>query len=218
MMSREELARYVDHTLLKPEATSADIACLVTEAMTLGTYSICVSPAFLPLKITHPGVLLATVCGFPSGKHSAAIKAAEAAACVTHGADEIDMVIDLGQLLDGKLAATEQEIRLVKEASGDALVKVIIESAALTDQQIIDVCKVAEQAGADFVKTSTGFHPAGGASTHAVELMRATVGNRLGVKAAGGIRTAAMALELIDAGATRLGLSSTKAILEGMVS
>ncbi|MGL4831357.1 MAG: deoxyribose-phosphate aldolase [Propionibacteriaceae bacterium] len=217
-MTRAELARYVDHTLLKPEATSADIAALAAEAVALGTYSICVSPSFLPLAVAHPGVLLATVCGFPSGKHSAAIKAAEAAACLAQGADEIDMVIDLGQVLDGNVAATEQEIRLVKEASGNAVVKVIIESAALTDQQIIDVCIAAEQAGADFVKTSTGFHPAGGASTHAVELMRATVGDRLGVKASGGIRTTASALELIDAGATRLGLSGTKAILDGMSS
>ena len=213
-----ELARYVDHTLLSPTATAADVAALAAEAVQLGSYSICVSPAMLPVA-TSGGVLVATVCGFPSGKHTPAAKAAEAAESIALGADEVDMVIDLGLLKAGRPDATQAEIAAVRAAvPAPKVLKVIIESAALTDEEIVAACQAAEAAGADFVKTSTGYHPAGGASVHAVELMRATVGDRLGVKASGGIRDWATATAMIEAGASRLGLSGTAAVLAGGTS
>lgn len=210
-----QLVGMVDHTLLSPTATPADVAALANEAAALGTYSICISPAMLPLGFAA-GVKVATVCGFPSGKHTASIKAAEAAGAVADGADEVDMVIDLGLVKAGSLDATQAEIAAVRAAvPAPKLLKVIIESAALSDEEIVAACKAAEAAGADFVKTSTGFHPAGGASTHAVELMARTVGGRLGVKASGGIRDWATAVAMVEAGATRLGLSGTAAVLAG---
>lgn len=192
------------------------MAALVEEARTLGTYSICVSPAMLPITAELGGVKVATVCGFPSGKHTPATKAAEAAESVTRGADEVDMVLDLGLLKAGRNDATQAEIAAVRAAvPAPRVLKVIIESAALTDAEIVVACRAAEAAGADFVKTSTGYHPAGGASVHAVELMAQTVGGRLGVKASGGIRDWATAVAMINAGATRLGLSGTAAVLAG---
>ncbi len=214
-----ELARLVDHTLLAPTATLADVAALATEAAELGTYSICVSPSFLPLRLDLGEQKLAVVCGFPSGKHTAEAKAAEAAEAARNGADEIDMVIDVGLLKSGDAAHTEHEIRLVREAApAPVVLKVIIESAALTDDEIVAACRAAEAAGADFVKTSTGYHPAGGASAHAVALMAETVGGRLGVKASGGIRDWDTAQAMVAAGATRLGLSGTRAVLDGGTS
>jgi len=211
-----ELAGRVDHTLLSPTATAADVAALAAEAVSLGTYSICVSPAMLPVTSDLGAVKLAVVCGFPSGKHTPATKAAEAAESVALGADEVDMVIDLGLLKAGRADATQAEIAAVRAAvPAPRVLKVIIESAALTDTEIVAACRAAEAAGADFVKTSTGYHPAGGASVHAVELMAATVGGRLGVKASGGIRDWATAVALVEAGATRLGLSGTAAVLAG---
>jgi deoxyribose-phosphate aldolase len=205
----------VDHTLLSPTATPADVAALAAEAAALGTYSICVSPAMLPLGFAA-GVKVATVCGFPSGKHAESIKAAEAAQSVADGADEVDMVIDLGLVKAGSLDATQAEIAAVRAVvPAPKVLKVIIESAALTDEEIVAACRAAEAAGADFVKTSTGFHPAGGASAHAVELMARTVGGRLGVKASGGIRDWDTAVAMVEAGATRLGLSGTAAVLAG---
>lgn len=214
MTSRSDVAAIIDHTLLKPEATPADVAALVAEAKELGVLAVCVSPSMLP--ITDSGELVvATVVGFPSGQVKPEIKAAEAQRAVADGADEVDMVINIGQAIAGGFDVVEADIRGVVEASSDSLVKVIIESAALTDRQIVEVCRAAETAGAGFVKTSTGFHPAGGASAHAVSLMRETVGDRLGVKASGGIRTVAAAEEMIAAGASRLGLSGSASILAG---
>ncbi len=215
-ITRAELARYVDHTLLRTDATGADVAALLAEAKALGTYSICVSPNMLPVLGDRGDVLLATVCGFPSGKHTAAVKAAEAAESVRLGADEVDMVIDIGLLKAGNVRAVQDEIAMVKAAvPSPKVLKVIIESAALTDDEIVAACRAAEAAGADFVKTSTGFHSAGGASEHAVALMAKTVGGRLGVKASGGIRTHDSAMAMIAAGATRLGLSGTAGVLDG---
>jgi deoxyribose-phosphate aldolase len=164
---------------------------------------------------------IASVVGFPSGKHLSAIKAEEARLAVQNGADEIDMVIDIGSALEGDFDAVTSDIAAVFEAiSSHAILKVIVESAALLalggEQRLVDVCRIAEDAGADFVKTSTGFHPGGGASVRAVELMARTVGERLGVKASGGIRSAADAVAMLDAGATRLGLSGTRAVLDGL--
>ncbi len=202
----------VDHTLLKPEATADDVRALAAEGERLGVFSVCVSPSMLPLETSLP---IAVVCGFPSGKHTSAVKAAEAAESARLGAAEVDMVIDIGAARAGDYAAVEADIAAVRQAAPDVLLKVIIESAALTDEQIVACCEASERAGADYVKTSTGFHPAGGASAHAVRLMRETVGDRLGVKASGGIRTSEAAVEMIEAGASRLGLSGTESVLAG---
>ncbi|RKT35676.1 deoxyribose-phosphate aldolase [Microbacterium sp. AG1240] len=212
------LARYVDHTLLKPEATRDDVAALIAEGAALGTYSVCLSPSVLPVDLPE-GLKLAVVVGFPSGKHHSEIKAAEARLAVAQGAHEIDMVIDVGAALEGRFADVEADIRAVREAAvSPTVLKVIIESAALPDEAIVGACRAAEAAGADFVKTSTGFHPSGGATVHAVELMKQTVGDRLEVKASGGIRTRADAEAMIAAGASRLGLSSTRTIVEDGVA
>ena len=200
---RAALAAFVDHTLLKPEATASDVALLVEEGAALGVFSVCVSPSFVSLavEVAAGRLAVATVCGFPSGKHMGDVKAFEAARSVADEADEAD------------IAAVRAAV------PNDRVLKVIIESAALTDEQIVGACKAAQAAGADFVKTSTGFHPAGGATTHAVSLMARTVGvaggGRLGVKASGGIRDLDAALAMIEAGATRLGLSGTASVLSG---
>lgn len=215
MTSRADVAKMIDHTLLKPEATPEQVKALIAEAAELGCFSVCVSPNQLPVE-TPDSVKVATVIGFPSGAHKSEIKAAEAARAVADGADEVDMVINLSFAAAGNWKAVEDDIRAVREAIPNALLKVIIESAVLDDEGIIAASKASEAAGADFVKTSTGFHPAGGASAHAVRLMRETVGDRLGVKASGGIRNAEAAEEMIAAGASRLGLSSSAAVLEGL--
>lgn len=216
------LAAFVDHTLLKPEATASDVATLVEEGAGLGVFSVCVSPSFVSLavEVAAGRLAVATVCGFPSGKHMSDVKAFEAARAVADEADEVDMVIDVGTARSGRFDVVQADIAAVRAAvPGDRVLKVIIESAALTDEQIVGACKAAEAAGADFVKTSTGFHPAGGASVHAVSLMARTVGaaggGRLGVKASGGVRDLDAALSMIEAGATRLGLSGTASVLAG---
>ncbi|MFC4126057.1 deoxyribose-phosphate aldolase [Nocardia rhizosphaerae] len=212
--TRADVAAMIDHTLLAPEATPAEVEALIAEARRLGVYAICVSPSMLPVRA--PGLVVATVAGFPSGKHHSLVKGAEARLAVDQGAAEVDMVIDVGAALAGDFNAVLTDVITVREAVDDrAVLKVIIESAALTDDAIVGACRAAEQGGADFVKTSTGFHPAGGASAHAVRLMAETVGGRLGVKASGGIRTAADAAAMIEAGATRLGLSKSAAVLDG---
>ncbi|ATE55883.1 deoxyribose-phosphate aldolase [Actinosynnema pretiosum] len=211
-----DLASVIDHTLLKPEATRADVARFVQEGVELGAYSVCVSPNMLPLDLPEgASIKVAAVCGFPSGKHASEIKALEASRAVAQGADEIDMVIDVGAAIEGRFADVEADVRTVRESVPGAVLKVIIESAALTDEQIVAVCEAAVRAKADFVKTSTGFHPTGGATAHAVALMAKTVGPTVGVKASGGIRTAEAAREMIAAGATRLGVSGTRALVEG---
>jgi len=210
---RNKIAAITDHTLLKPEATESDIRQLIDTAVRLGTYSICISPSLLPVSVPD-SLKVATVVGFPSGAMKAEIKAAETARAVADGADEIDMVINLALALTGQFDALEAEIRAVRSACPDKVLKVILETAVLDDKTIIAACRAAEAAGADFVKTSTGFHPAGGATVHAVKLMADTVGGRLGIKASGGIRTGADALAMIEAGATRLGLSATAKIVE----
>ncbi|VEI13934.1 Deoxyribose-phosphate aldolase [Trueperella bialowiezensis] len=211
------VAGMIDHTLLKPEATIDDVVDLINEAKELGTYSVCVSPSMLPLpdEVDLGDLKLCVVVGFPSGAVVSEIKAAESARAVAAGADEIDMVVNLGYVKEHDWDALEYDISVVRDAAPYAVLKVIIESAVLTDEEIVGACKAAKASGADFVKTSTGFHPAGGASTHAVRLMKQTVGEELEVKASGGIRDAATAKEMIAAGATRLGLSSSRAVIEG---
>lgn len=220
--TREHVAQMVDHTLLKPEATVADVAALVQEAVELEAYAVCVSPSLVDaaVRVGAPGVLTATVVGFPSGKHLSVLKAREAMLAVAAGADEVDMVIDIGAAVSGQLDAVRADIEAVRAAVPDTVLKVIVESAALLDlageQTLVDVCLAAVEADAEFVKTSTGFHPAGGASVRAVDLMVSTVGPTVEVKASGGIRTAAAAVAMLDAGATRLGLSATRAVLDGL--
>ena len=215
---RADVAAMIDHTLLKPEATPDDVRALAREAGDLGVFAICVSPSMVAVarKALPAGVVLATVCGFPSGAAHPGAKSHEAQLSILDRADEIDMVIDLGRARSGDWARVESEIRVVRASATRALLKVIIESAALTDAEIVAACEAAEAAGAHFVKTSTGFHPSGGASAAAVRLMAETVGGRLGVKASGGIRTAADAAAMITAGATRLGCSASAAILDGL--
>ena len=218
-VSRAGLARMIDHTLLAPEATSDDVTRLAREAARLGAGAICVSPSRLPLApgALAPGIAVAAVAGFPSGAHPAPVKAADAAAAVAAGATEIDMVIDLGLAMEDRWAQVRAEVAAVRAATGpDVVLKVIIETAVIGPDRIAPACEAAETGGADFVKTSTGFHPAGGATVEAVRAMAAAVGGRLGVKAAGGIRSTGDALAMIAAGATRIGASRTAAILEGL--
>jgi len=213
-----DIAGMIDHTLLKPEATTADVEALVAEAITLGTYSVCVSPSMLPLALPEGSDLrVAVVCGFPSGKHTSVVKAFEAAESVALGADEIDMVIDVGAAKAGEFAGVQADIAAVRAAvPAPTILKVIIEAAALTDDEIVAVCRAAVAADADFVKTSTGFHPTGGATVHAVRLMAETVASgKLGVKASGGVRTIEDARAYVAAGATRLGVSGSAALLAG---
>ena len=216
-MNRLEVARMVDHTVLKPETTSLDVIALFAEAEALAVYSVCVSPTFVltARENLSAQIAVATVCGFPSGKHDTSIKAAEARLSVHQGADEIDMVIDIGQAYAGNWTAIEQDVDAVRAATASAVLKVILETAALDDEQMRQACLAAQRAGADFVKTSTGFHSSGGASVQAVQIMHEAVGGQLGIKASGGIKTWEQACALIDAGATRLGLSGTRAVLDG---
>lgn len=220
-IGRAALARMIDHTLLAPAATAADVAALCWEAGELGVAAVCVSPSRLPVPAgaVLADVAVAAVVGFPSGAHTPATKAHEAEGAVRAGADEIDMVIDLGAARAGDWGIVEADIRMVRLVlEGRALLKVIVESAALdtiAPDAVERACAAAQAAGADFVKTSTGFHPAGGATVEAVARMRAAVGGEMGVKASGGIRDWATAVAMVDAGASRLGCSATRAILDG---
>jgi deoxyribose-phosphate aldolase len=218
-ISRAELALMIDDTLLEPEVTDDDVARTAQEACRLGAGAICISPSRLPLApgVLSPGTGLAVVVGFPSGAHLASVKAAEAAAAVAAGATQIDMVIDLGHAMEDRWKPVTAEIAAVRAAVGpDVTLKVIIETAVIGPDRIAPACHAAEAGGADFVKTSTGFHPAGGATVAAVAAIAAAVGGRLGVKAAGGIHTCEQALAMIAAGATRIGTSHTAAILNGV--
>ena len=215
---RRDVAAMIDHTLLTPQATPDDVRALAREAGELGVFAICVSPSMVTVarECVPAGVQIATVCGFPSGATKPGSKAHEAQLAVLDRADEIDMVIDLGRAKAGDWASIRGEIVTVRASATRALLKVIIESAALTDDEIVAACEAAEAGGAQFVKTSTGFHPSGGASVDAVWLMAKSVGGRLGVKASGGIRTSADAAAMVAAGATRLGCSASRAILDGL--
>jgi deoxyribose-phosphate aldolase len=217
-MDRRTLAGMIDHTLLRPEATADEVVALCEEATELGVAAVCVSPSQLPItEGLGVGIDVAAVIGFPSGAHQPAVKAHEAEVAVDAGATELDTVVNLGLVKSGQWLTVEDDIAAVRAAApGAVLLKVILEIGVLTDDELIEACRTAEGAGADYVKTSTGFHPSGGATEHAVRLMAATVGGRLGVKAAGGIRDAQTALAMVRAGATRLGCSATRAILAGI--
>ena len=218
-MDRATLASYIDHTLLRPEATDDDVAALCREANELGVAAVCVSPSRLPIarELVGPNLAIASVCGFPSGAHHSAVKAAEARRAVVDGATEIDVVIDLAAAVTGDWAAVERDLQEVRDlVPGRVQLKAILETALLDDGAIRAACRAAEDGGADFVKTSTGFHPAGGATVEAVRIMAEAVGGRLGVKASGGIRDAPTALAMVEAGATRLGCSASRSILDGL--
>jgi deoxyribose-phosphate aldolase len=216
--TRAEVARIVDFTLLRPEATRDDVAALCGQAAGLGVGAICVSPSFLPLPagLLAEHIRVCTVVGFPSGAHQPPVKAAEAARAADDGADELDMVVNLGAVRSDQWRAVARDIAAVRDAAPDVVLKVILETAALRELEIVRSCIVAQEAGANYVKTSTGFHPAGGATRHAVSLMASTVGGSLGIKASGGIRTATDALAMLAAGATRLGLSDPRLVLDGL--
>ena len=215
-MEARKLAQMIDHTLLAPEATVVDIERLCIEATELQVGAICISPSMLPITkgVLPSSINVAVVVGFPSGAHSPEIKAAEARQSCESGANEIDMVVNLALVSMSDWKTVTNEVATVRAAiSANVILKVIIESALWSDQQIAGVCTAAVLGGADFVKTSTGFHKLGGASHAAVWLMRKTVGDSIGVKASGGIRTYADAISMIEAGASRIGASASRAIL-----
>ena len=213
-----DLAKHIDHTLLRTDAQRADVAKLVEEAKAYHFASVCVSPiwvSFVSEALRDTGVKTCTVIGFPQGATPSAVKAFETKQAIADGADEVDMVIAVGKLKDGDDAYVKSDIEaVVRAARGKALTKVIIETCLLTDEEKRRACLLAKEAGADFVKTSTGF-AAGGATAADVRLMRESVGESMGVKAAGGIRSRADAEAMLAAGATRLGTSSGVKIVEG---
>jgi deoxyribose-phosphate aldolase len=218
-VDRTAVARMIDHTLLAPEATPARVRTLCDEAIELGIGAVCVSPHLVPTAVgaVHGhDVAVAAVVGFPSGAHRPDTKAAEARAAAGDGATELDMVVPLGAVVDGDWGTVAAHVAAVRAAAPSVTLKVIVESALLSDAQLDRVCAESVTEGADYVKTSTGFHPAGGATVDAVRRMRAAVGWDVGVKASGGIRDAATALAMIEAGATRIGASASRAILEGI--
>lgn len=206
-----ELAKLIDHTLLKPDATKEQIIRLCEEAVQYGFASVCVNPCWVKLctaAVGGSGVLVCSVVGFPLGAHTMRVKAVEAARAVHDGADEIDMVMNIGMLKSGEHRYVEEDIRGVVLAAAPARVKVIIEACLLTDREKIHACLLAQRAGAHFVKTSTGFST-GGATAADVALMRRVVGDRMGVKAAGGIRDLSTAQTMVAAGADRIGASAS---------
>ncbi|RDX02355.1 deoxyribose-phosphate aldolase [Listeria kieliensis] len=211
------IAKMIDHTALKPETTKAQIEKLTEEAKTYQFASVCVNPIwvkFASSQLANSSVDTCTVIGFPLGANTSSMKAFETKDAILNGATEVDMVINIGALKEGNDTLVEEDIKAVVEAADGTLVKVIIETCLLTDEEKVRACKLAVKAGADFVKTSTGFS-SGGATVHDIKLMRETVGPDIGVKASGGIRTKEDVLKMIDAGATRIGASAGVAIVSG---
>lgn len=215
MVKDRSLASYIDHTILKPDAQRVDVERLCDEAIRFKFASVCVNPYWVSLvaeKLKGSGVLTCCVVGFPLGATLSECKAQEAQACVGKGADEVDMVINIGALKDGNLDLVRDDIALVKRACAGKTLKVILETCLLSDAQKEMACRLSVEAGANFVKTSTGFGKSG-ATVADVALMRRIVGPLIGVKASGGVRTQADALAMIDAGASRVGASLSVAII-----
>lgn len=205
----KNLNSYIDHTNLKPEAQIDEIKTLVDEAVANDFYSVCVNSTYVKdIKAYNEDVRIAAVVGFPLGAMATRAKAYEAKCAVEDGASEIDMVIPIGRLKDKDYDYVLKDIKACKEAIGDKILKVIIETCLLTDEEKIKACELAEEAGADFVKTSTGFST-GGANAFDVKLMKETVGDRIEVKASGGIHTRKEAIDMIEAGASRIGASKS---------
>lgn len=215
-VTRVELAARIDHTLLRPEATRAEVEAAAVLAIEQGCASLCVQPDQVSFvhQMTGGRLRVCSVVAFPHGATTPRLKADEAAAAVAHGAVEIDMVAALGPIAEDDLGQVAHEVALVREAVPDAVLKVIVESALWSPAVLRGVCAAVVDGGADFVKTSTGFHPAGGASVEAVTAMREAVGARCSVKASGGLRTLADCLAVLGAGADRLGLSATASVLD----
>lgn len=213
-----ELNRMIDHTILKPEATEAAVQKIIDEAKEYNFFSVCINPcwvAFASEQLADTDVAVCTVIGFPLGANTPEVKAYEAADAIKNGANEVDMVINIGALKSQQYDYVRQDIQgVVDAAKGKALVKVIIETALLTDEEKVKACELVKEAGADFVKTSTGFST-GGAKVADIRLMRETVGPDMGVKASGGVHNAEEALAMIEAGATRIGASTGVAIVSG---
>ena len=211
-ITKKELAAAMDHTVLKAETKEADVIKLCNEALEYGFASVCINPCFVKLAysiLAESDVKVCTVIGFPLGANTTSVKAFEAKEAIENGAKEIDMVIAVGMLKEGNTAYIEEDIKNVASVcKGKALLKVILECCLLDSQQIKDACLISKRAGADFVKTSTGFST-GGATEADVALMAATVGDCMGVKASGGIRNLETALKMLKAGATRLGTSAS---------
>ncbi len=215
-MNKLELARYIDHTILKPDAKEGDIIKLCREALEYKFASVCVNASNVRLAdsfLHGTEVKVCTVVGFPLGATTKETKAFEAAQAIENGATEVDMVINVGALKSGKLDTVLEDIKAVADVcKGKALLKVIIETCLLTDEEKVTACELSKKAGADFVKTSTGFST-GGAEAKDIALMRKTVGPEMGVKASGGIRNLESALKMIEAGATRIGASASISII-----
>ncbi len=211
------IARLVDHTLLKPNATQEEIAKLCEEAKAYCFASVCIPPSYVPLSsrlLAGSGVKVCTVIGFPLGSTTSTVKAVEARDAIAGGAEEIDMVLNIGALKSGNDALVLSDIQAVREATRGRVLKVILETSLLSREEKIRACLLSKKAGADFVKTSTGFG-GGGATVEDIQLMRETVGPLMGVKASGGIRSADAAQAMVRAGATRLGTSASVAIVTG---
>ena len=211
-----EKSKYIDHTLLKAFATKAEILNLCAEANKYNFKSVCVNPCYVEYAhelLKGTDVKICTVIGFPLGANVSEVKAFETTKAIADGADEIDMVINVGMAKDHDYDALYDDIKAVVDAANGVLVKVIIETCYLTDEEKVEVCKIAVKAGADYVKTSTGFGTAG-ATVSDVKLMRETVGENIGVKASGGIKTKNDFLDMIDAGASRVGCSAGVKIME----
>ena len=207
--------KLIDHTLLKQDASPEQIVKLCEEAKEFDFMSVCVNPAYVPLAaecLAGTGVKVCTVIGFPLGMNLTKTKIEEAELCIAQGADEIDMVINVGMLKAGHDDYVREEIKLLKEVAGKLVLKVIIETCLLTDEEKVRACQLAKEAGADFVKTSTGFST-GGATVHDVKLMRETVGPEMGVKASGGVRTHEDLIAMVEAGANRIGTSNGTKII-----
>ena len=214
-MDKKAIASMIDHTLLKPEATPAQVERLCAEAAEYHFASVCVNPVYIPLAarlLKGTGVKVCCVVGFPLGAIAPEQKAAEAASCAAMGAEELDTVIHVGAAKAGDWALVQRDIEGVVKAAAGHTVKVIIETCLLTDEEKVRACEAAKAAGAHFVKTSTGFST-GGATTHDIALMRKTVGPEMGVKASGGIRDYETAMAMIEAGANRIGASAGIAIV-----
>ena len=207
--------KLIDHTLLKQDATPEQIVKLCEEAKQFDFMSVCVNPAYVPLaasQLEGSDVKVCTVIGFPLGMNLTKTKVEEAVLAVKEGAQEVDMVINVGMLKAGHDDYVREEIRLLKEVAGKLVLKVIIETCLLTDEEKVRACRLSKEAGADFVKTSTGFST-GGATAHDVKLMRETVGPEMGVKASGGVRTHEDLLAMVEAGANRIGTSNGTKII-----
>ncbi|MDD3655706.1 MAG: deoxyribose-phosphate aldolase [Atribacterota bacterium] len=217
ILAKNNIARLIDHTALRPDVTGMQIEKLCKEALQYHFYSVCINASFIPLArafLSTSEVKICTVVGFPLGATLSRVKAYEAEEAAKEGAEEIDMVINVSTLKDKDYQKVQEDIKLVVKAVSGLICKVILENCLLTDQEKEVACQIAAEAGASFVKTSTGFEQ-GGATVEDIKLMRNVVGNHMGIKAAGGIRDYKAALQMVEAGATRIGASKGVEIVEG---